>query len=130
MMCSLGLVLFHLKMVKLILLCKSTYKKDMQSSLIIFIPASNPTLICLDNGTHMCGTIHKNRKYYPSELRHITLKHLEYKFATYKLFTGGIWHDWRDVTFLSTLQCFHCNCGKTSNVRERKRTYLMPNTDC
>ena len=61
----------------------------------------------LNNGTYACGIIRQNRKYYPSELRHITRKRPGYKFATYKLFTASIWHDRRDVTFPSTLQCFH-----------------------
>lgn len=57
----------------------------------------------LNNRTYACGTIRTNRKYFPDELKHITLKRPEYKFATCNSFTAGIWHDRRDVTFLSTI---------------------------
>ena len=36
-------------------------------------------------------------------LKCLSLKRPQYEFATYKLFTAGIWHDRRDVTFLSTI---------------------------
>ena len=57
----------------------------------------------LENGTYACGTIHTNRKFFPNELKSPSLKRPEYKFATCGLFTAGIWHDRRDVTFLSTI---------------------------
>ena len=57
----------------------------------------------LNNGTFACGTVRINRKHFPTALKHLSLKRPQYKFATYKSFTAGIWHDRRDVTFLTTI---------------------------
>ena len=57
----------------------------------------------LNNGTYACGTVRINRKHFPTALKHVSLKRPQYKFATYKSFTAGIWHDRRDVTFLTTI---------------------------
>ena len=96
----LGLVLFRLKVVKLVH-CNETQAKP-------------------------------PRKHYPSELRHITRKRPEYMSATYYLFTAGIWHDRRDVTFPSTLHSASIETVGKHPKRgiERKRTYPLPNCDC
>ena len=53
--------------------------------------------------SRFCGTVRINRKHFPTALKHLSLKRPQYKFATYKSFTAGIWHDRRDVTFLTTV---------------------------
>ena len=57
----------------------------------------------LKNGTYACGAVRTTRKCFPPELKHLTLKRPEYKFATYQSFTAGLLHDRRDVSFLSTI---------------------------
>ena len=58
----------------------------------------------LDRGTYACGTVRPNRKHFPRKLRKKNkLVRPQYRFATDGQFTAGLWHDRRDVTFLSTI---------------------------
>ena len=57
----------------------------------------------LNEGTYACGTIRQNQKYFPDELKNTYLNRSEYQCAIQIFFTVGIWHNRRDVTFLSTI---------------------------
>ena len=52
------------------------------------------TYACGTVWTYACGTVQTARKCFPPELKHLALKHPEYKFATYQSFTAGIFYSW------------------------------------
>ncbi len=51
----------------------------------------------------MWNSTHKSESFFPKELKCTSLTRPQYRFAMSDQFTAGIWHDRRDVTFLSAI---------------------------
>jgi len=62
-----------------------------------------------ERGTYLCGTVQQRRKHYPEKMKvrknsnKNNLFRPQYRFATCGDYTVGLWHDRRDITFVSSM---------------------------
>ena len=62
-----------------------------------------------ERGTYLCGTVQQRRKHYPEKMKvrknsnKNNLVRPQYRFATCGDYTVGLWHDRRDITFVSSM---------------------------